>query len=87
MKSIKSWPGRLLNMLLNIRERMVPGAIHWQKRADEWITTIQGYILGCLDEYSKLCDDTVYEENLKYGFSYYREHFFELEWTSGILFR
>ncbi len=38
-----------------------------------------GYILDCLDGYSKLCDDTAYEEHLKNGFSFYREHFFETD--------
>jgi rhamnogalacturonyl hydrolase YesR len=36
-----------------------------------------GYILDCLDEYCKLCNDTTYKEHLDNGFAYYRDHFFE----------
>jgi hypothetical protein len=36
-----------------------------------------GYILDCLDEYVRLCDDSTYRPHLEKGFAYYRDHFFE----------
>jgi hypothetical protein len=38
-----------------------------------------GYVLDCLDEYSKLSGDTTITRNVERGFSFYREHFFTAE--------
>ena len=45
-------------------------------KTGEWVDNYHtGYILDCLNEYVKLCDETAYEEHFRNGFSYYREHF------------
>lgn len=36
-----------------------------------------GYILDCLDDYIKLCEDVKYQRNLESGLRYYKKYFFE----------
>jgi hypothetical protein len=36
-----------------------------------------GYILDCLDEYIKCCDDQAFQSNLEKGYKFYKENFFE----------
>ena len=36
-----------------------------------------GYVLDCLDEYSKLCNDRSLYENIQRGYHFYKDHFFE----------
>ena len=38
-----------------------------------------GYVLDCLDEYQKLCDDKSFDKNLKKGYDFYINHFFTKE--------
>jgi hypothetical protein len=41
-------------------------------RTDNYHT---GYVLDCLHEYSVLCDDRTFGENLKRGYQFYKDHF------------
>ena len=36
-----------------------------------------GYILDCLDDYTRLCHDEAYKENLSRGYQFYKDHFIE----------
>lgn len=42
-------------------------------RVDNYHT---GYVLDCLDEFGKLCDDNDYSDNLSLGLNYYMNNFF-----------
>jgi hypothetical protein len=42
-----------------------------------------GYVLECMDEYSKLCQDKRFDANIRSGYSFYRDNFFTAEGKPG----
>ena len=53
--------------------------IYSQSKAGTWIDNYHtGYILDCLDEYINQTGDTTYSAQLKKGFEYYQNNFFEV---------
>lgn len=68
-------------------KRAVQFVVNHQREDGSWPYSIQNtgqwvdnyhtaYILDCLDDYSKLCDDDCYSDNLSRGLDYYLNHFF-----------
>lgn len=61
-----------------IKHQRPDGAwIYSTSLAGGWIDNYHtGYVLDCLDEYIKHCDDYSYKTNLEKGYAFYQENFF-----------
>ena len=62
-----------------IKDQNEDGSWYYSKTdAGKWIDNYHsGYILDCLDEYRKHTDDKSYDENIKCGYEFYINNFFE----------
>ncbi|MEO5569490.1 MAG: delta-aminolevulinic acid dehydratase [Bacteroidia bacterium] len=62
-----------------IKHQRSDGAwIYSTSSAGGWIDNYHtGYVLDCLDEYIKCCNDDSFQTNLEKGYAFYKEHFFE----------
>lgn len=64
-----------------IQEQNTDGSWFYSKKdAGKWVDNYHtGYVLDCLDEYRKHSKDNTYDENIKRGYEFYKNNFFEYD--------